>query len=270
MMKILPAVALALTIACAGCARRVDLEKVPVGTAVEVTRQDGGVVRGTLAALDDQTVTVTVGSADRLVPRDQIVAVRLVGDIGETRDARAALATFRDVTLPQGTRLVVRLESPVGSDSSRVEDPIEATLTDAVFVNGTEVLPAGSIVSGVVAQVRSAGKVRGRASLALSFGSVAIAGRDERYPIAARVGLMAPATKREDVAKIAIPAAGGAIIGGLLGGGKGVAIGAAIGGGAGTAVVLTTAGRQIRLARGTALSLRLDQAVDFRVPITKS
>jgi hypothetical protein len=35
-------------------------------------------------------------------------------------------------------------------------------------------------------------------------------------------------------------------------------------------VVLTTAGRQIRLARGTALSLRLDQAVDFRVPITKS
>jgi hypothetical protein len=267
MMNTLPTVALALMIAGAGCSNRVDLEKVPVGTKVAVTRQDGGVVTGTLAARDDKTVKVTVGSASRSVPRDQIADVQLVDN---TPAALPAIAKFREFTLPEGTRLAVRLDSAVGSDSSRVEDPIEATLTDAVIVDGTEVLPAGSVVRGEVAAVQSAGKVKGRASLALLFGSVSVAGRDERYPIAARVARMMPATKASDAAKIAIPAAGGAIIGALIGGKKGAAIGTAIGGGAGTAVVLSTHGEEIRLPRGTVLSLPLDRAVDVRVPIKKA
>ena len=110
--------------------------------------------------------------------------------------------------------------------------------------------------------------MKGRASLTLLFSSVS--GRGERYPIAARVALVAPSTTGKDVAKIAVPAAGGAIIGGLIGGKKGAAIGTAIGGGGGAAVVLSTAGPQIRLPRGTVLSLPLDQAVDVRVPINRS
>jgi len=266
MMNILPTVALALVIAGAGCTNRVDLENVPLGTDVDVTRQDGGVLRGTLAARDDKTVNVKTGSASRLVLRDQIADVQLVG---ETPTALPAIAKFREFTVPEGTKLAVRLDSAVGSDSSRIDDPIEATLTDAVVVDGTEVLPSGSVVRGKVVAVESAGKVKGRASLALLFGSVSVAGRDERYPLAARVALVAPATKKEDVAKIAIPAAGGAIVGGLIGGKKGAAIGTAIGGGAGAAVVLTTSGDEIRLARGSVLSLPLDRAIDVRMPISR-
>ena len=175
-------------------------------------------------------------------------------------------AAFSDVTLPQGMELSVSLDSPVRSDSSRVGDPVQATLTRAVVVDGIEVVPSGSVLTGDVISVRSAGKVKGRASLALRFASISVVGRDAPYAIAARVGMMAPATKRADAAKIAIPAAGGAIIGGLLGGKKGAVIGTAIGGGGGTAVVLSTAGRQVRLARGTALSLRLDCDATIRVP----
>jgi hypothetical protein len=254
-------------IAGAGCTSRADLEKVPIGTQVEVTRRDGGVLRGTLAARDDRAVKVYVGSVSHSVPRDQIASVKLVD---QAPGATPAMAEFRDFSLPQGTRLTVRLDVPVGSDSSRVEDPVEATLTEAVLVDGTEVLPAGSVVRGTVAAVRSAAKVKGRASLALLFGSVSVAGRDAPYPVAARVAFVAPATKGRDAAKIAIPAAGGAIIGGLFGGKKGIAIGSALGGGAGTAVVLSTRGRQIRLPRGTVLALRLDQAVDVRLPIVGS
>ena len=137
--------------------------------------------------------------------------------------------------VPEGTRLVVRLESAVGSDSSRAGDPIDATLTDAVVIDGTEVLPAGSALRGEVAAVTSGGKVKGRASVALRFGSITAAGRDGQYPIAARVSWLAPTTKGKDAAKIAVPAGAGAIIGAIVGGGKGAAIGAAIGGGGGTA-----------------------------------
>jgi len=267
MMKTLPTFALALMLASTGCSDRVDLEQVPVGTEVQVTRQDGGVVQGTLAARDDQTVTVAVGSVNHSVPRGQIADVQLVA---ETPAPLPAIAKFREFTLPEGTRLAVRLDSAIGSDSSRAGDPIEATLTDAVIVDGTDVIPQGSVVRGEVTAVEPGGKVNGRASVALRFTSIAVAGRDEPYPIAARVSWLAPTTKGKDAAKIAIPAGAGAIIGGIIGGGKGAAIGAAIGGGGGAAVVLTTRGPQIRLARGAALSLSLDDAVDVRVPITKT
>ena len=267
MMKTLLTCALALTIAGGGCTKKVDLEKVPVGTEVQVTRQDGGVVQGTLAARDDTTVKVKVGPVNRTVPRDQIVDVQVVAG---TPVPLPATAAFREFTIPEGTALAVRLESAVASDSSGAGDPIEATLTEAVVVNGTEVLRAGSVVKGEVAAAQPGGKVSGRASVALRFSSVAVAGRDEQYPIVTHVSWLATTTKGKDAATIAVPAGAGAIIGGIVGGKKGAAIGAAIGGGGGTAVVLTTRGPQIRVPAGTALSLPLDQAVDVRVPIKKS
>ena len=267
MMKTLLTCALALMLTGAGCSKKVDLEKVPVGTEVQVTRQDGGVVQGTLAARDDTTVKVTVGPVNRSVPRDQIADVQLVA---ETPAPLPVIAKFREFTLPAGTTLAVRLGSAVASDSSDAGDPIEATLTEAVVLDGTEVLPAGSVVKGEVAAAEPGGKVSGRASVALRFNSVAVAGRDERYPIAAHISWLAPATKGKDAAKIAVPAGAGAIIGGIVGGKKGAAIGAAIGGGGGAAVVMSTRGPQIRVSTGTALSLPLDEAVDVRVPIKKS
>jgi hypothetical protein len=267
MMKTLLTCALALMLTGAGCSKKVDLEKVPVGTEVQVTRQDGGVVQGTLAARDDTTVKVKVGPVNRSVPRDQIADVQVVAD---TPAPLPAIATFREFTLPEGTTLAVRLKSAVASDSSGAGDPIEATLAEAVVVDGTEVLPAGSVVKGEVAAAEPGGEVSGRASLALRFNSVAVAGRDEQYPIATRVSWLAPTTKGKDAAKIAVPAGAGAVIGGIVGGKKGAAIGAAIGGGGGAAVVMSTRGPQIRVPAGTALSLPLDHAVEVRVPIPRS
>jgi len=267
MMKRFSTLALTSAIAAA-CAGSADVEKMPVGSEVEVIREDGGVVRGTLAERDERTVKVDTGSTSRSVPREDIAQVRVVDEAKPT--PLPAIAKFREFTLPEGTNLAVRLGSAVGSDTSRVEDPIEATLSDAVVVDGVEVFPVGSVIRGEVAAVQPAGKVKGRASLALRFTSVSVAGRDERSAIVARTSMMAPATKGEDAAKIAIPAAGGAIIGGIIGGSKGAAIGTAVGGGGGAAVVLSTTGEEIRLARGAVLTLSLDKASEVRVPTTHS
>ena len=267
MMKTTLPIALTLVLAGAGCSDRVDLEKVPVGTEVQVTRQDGGVVQGTLAARDDKTVQVKVGNVERSVPRNEVADVQVVAD---TPVPLPAIAKFREFTVPAGTTLDVRLQSAVGSDSSRTGDPVEATLTRAVVVDGTEVIPEGSTVRGEVTAVDPGGKVQGRAGLALRFTSIAVAGREERHPIAAGLSWLAPSTKGKDAAKIAVPAGAGAIIGGIVGGKKGAAIGAAIGGGGGTAVVLTSRGPQIRIEGGRALSLPLEQGVEVRVPISKT
>lgn len=250
----------------AGCAGRVDLEKVAIGTRVEVTRQDGGVVEGTLLARDDRSVQLRVGSVTRSIPRDQIVGVQLVNG-GST--AVLAAARFREVTVPDGTELTAHLDGAVGSDTSAVGDPVTATLSKAVVVDGVVVLPEGSVLIGAVTAAESSKKVRGRASLGVHFRSIAVPGRDEPYGLSARFLHTAASTKASDAKKIGIPAAGGAIIGAIIGGKKGAGIGAIIGGGAGTAVVLTTSGPEVRLAKGTGLMVVLDEAINVRMPIAR-
>jgi hypothetical protein len=269
MKNVLRAFTIACLVASVACTGRVDLEKVPVGARVAVTRQDGGVVSGTLAARDDTSVTVAVGPERRIVPRDQIVGVQVVEEVPAAAAAPAAPpeVVFRTVTLPAGSVLVVRLDSPVGSASSRQGDPVTATLTEAVTVDGADVLPRGSLVTGDVASVRTAGRVRGRASIAVVFRQVTFPGRGDRQAIEASVSRTASSTKGADTATIAFPALGGAIVGGLVGGKKGALLGTAIGGGAGTAVVLSTRGHQISLPRGTVLSIRLQRPIDVRVPV---
>jgi outer membrane lipoprotein SlyB len=83
------------------------------------------------------------------------------------------------------------------------------------------------------------------------------------------IARVAPATKKEDAAKIGGGAVGGAIVGGILGGGDGAAKGAAIGGAAGTGVVLATRGKEVRLGPGADLSVKLTAPVTLRVAVAK-
>lgn len=258
---------MALAITLQACSSKVDVEKVPLGTTVEVTRQDGGVVRGTLTARDDQNLRIDVGRATRSIPRAQIDGVELV-DVSAPPKLPTA-AKFREYTLPAGTMLSVRLDTALGSDANHIDDPVEGTLTTSESVDGVEVLPEGSTLKGAVTSVSASGNVRGRASLAVQFHSITIAGRGDTVAIATGMHHTAAATKGDDAKKIGIPAAGGAILGAIFGGKKGALIGTAIGGGAGAVVVLTTSGPEVRYARGTVLSLPLDQSIDVRVPIKR-
>ena len=173
---------------------------------------------------------------------------------------------YREYTIPAGTRIAVRLGNTVSSESSRVEDPVSATLSSPVVIDGTQVLPVGSMLRGDVVSVQRSGKVKGRASLGLRFNT--LTARGHAYPVVARVSRVAPATKAADAKKIGIPAAAGAAIGALVGGGKGAVVGTAVGGGAGTAVVLSTPGKPVTLERGRTLTVSLTRSVDVRVPLS--
>ncbi len=182
----------------------------------------------------------------------------------------ATTGRVRQVTLPAGTALTVVLDTSVGSDISRVEQPVRAHLARSVVVSGTTALPEGAAVTGVVTDATRSGKVKGRAHVAMRFDAVASArgeGESAQYRIAtAPVGRTAASTTKRDAEEIGIPAAGGAIVGGLIGGGKGAAIGAAAGGGAGTAVVLNQRGKEVRLGRGARLTVKLTEPLTVAVP----
>jgi len=166
----------------------------------------------------------------------------------------------REVTLPAGTLLPLSLDSYVASDTSNVESPVRAHLRRPVIVDGVEVLPAGTPVSGIVTESQRSARVKGRARLAFRFTSMSV--DNDHYRVrTSSVVRQAQGTKERDAKTIGIPAGAGAIIGGLTKGGKGAAIGSAIGGAAGTTVVLSTRGKEVRLGRGAAVAVRLLQPV---------
>jgi hypothetical protein len=192
---------------------------------------------------------------------------------GNRKSSAAATASgvadagFREVTLPAGTMLPLVLDSAIGSDTSRVEESVNAHLSRPIVVQGVTVLPTGSPLTGVVTSAVRSGKVKGRAHIAMRFDRIARRGEAERYDITtSAVRRTAPATKKEDTLKVVAPAAGGAIIGRIAGGRKGAAIGTAVGAGAGGAVVMSTRGKEVRLGKGALVSVRLAEPLVVRVP----
>jgi hypothetical protein len=179
----------------------------------------------------------------------------------------ATSADYRDLTIPAGTVLPVVLETSVGSDTSHVEQPVRGSLRRAIHIRGTEALPPGTVLFGHVTRAQRPGKVKGRGVIAMRFDALDAPGRGHERISTATVSRMAPATKEKDALEILAPAAGGAVVGRLVGGKKGAAEGALIGGGAGTAYVLSTRGKDIRLGRGASLAVRLTAPVTVRVPV---
>jgi hypothetical protein len=214
-----------------------------------------------------KTMTMPLGLILGLMTHPASGTLEALGPANSTVvDASRAVATdTREVTLPAGTVMSVKLQSSVGSDTSQPEQPVRGTLRRAVISHGVQVLPVGAVVLGHVTRAEHSGRVKGRASVAFRFSQVEVPGEGRVAIRTATVSRLAPATKKQDAAKIGGGAAGGAIIGGILGGGSGAAKGAAIGGTAGTGVVLATKGKEVHMPAGTPVSVRLTSPVTVRV-----
>lgn len=78
------------------------------------------------------------------------------------------------VVVPTGTPLTLRLDEPLGSKISQIDQSFSATLDRDVDVNGRTLIAAGAHVSGKVVFARAAGRISGEATLKLAVTSVRI------------------------------------------------------------------------------------------------
>jgi hypothetical protein len=163
-------------------------------------------------------------------------------------------------SIPVGQEIDVRLQTELSSSTSQVEERFEAT-TVADLGSGNRVLiPAGSLVRGVIRSVDKATRTDRRGSLTLAFDQITIGGR--AYPIR---GLVVDPVEGEgmksEAGRIGAGAGVGAIIGGIIGGVKGALLGVLIGGGG---TIAATPGKDVTLPAGTVLRMRLDTPPDIR------
>jgi hypothetical protein len=242
------------------CTRAEAIEEIPAGTEVTVVTDDGKLVRGKLAKVEPEVVTLT-GERPNMtteVARTNISEVKRVDPEDADEPVKVREAVVRTITVPD-----VTLDTALASDASSVEQRVNGTLASPVVVDGVTVVPSGATLVGYVTNVEGSGKVKGRAELGFRFtrlrsGSVTydIDTKPQYY--------VAESTKKDDAVKIGAGAAAGAVIGAITGGRKGAAIGSAIGAGGGTAVVLATEGKEIRLAPGRKLKVSLNNPLTIR------
>ncbi len=174
--------------------------------------------------------------------------------------SRPASTTATAADVPVGTELDVRLQTSLSSDTAQVEDRFEATTVVDLIRGERVIVPAGSVLRGVVSSVDSAGRLERRGSLTLAFDRITIRGQE--YPFRATVTQAIESEGvRGEAGRIGTGAGVGAIIGGILGGFRGALAGILIGGGG---TIAATEGEDVELEPGTVLRIRVDSPLTLR------
>lgn len=162
--------------------------------------------------------------------------------------------------IPTGQELDVRLQSSLSSETAQPEQRFEATTVVDVTQNGQVLIPAGSVVRGVVTAVERAGRLDRVGRLTLSFDQITVRGRD--YPIRGMATqVFESGGIREEVGTAGAGAGVGGVIGGLIGGVRGALLGAVIGAGG---AIAATEGKDVTLPAGAIVRIRMDTPVRVR------
>ena len=143
----------------------------------------------------------------------------------------AAPPRSRTVTLPAGERVSVRMIDAIDSAHNTAGQVFRATLSAPLTLHGAAAVPAGTPVSVLLADARSAGRIKGNSELEVRLSGIEFRGRN--YPVDSSIYEETGKGRGSQTAvHTGIGAAAGAIIGAIAGGGKGAAIGSVAGGGA--------------------------------------
>jgi hypothetical protein len=171
----------------------------------------------------------------------------------------ATTARAGTVEVPAGTELDVRLTNTLNSGTAKVEDRFEGTTLVDFNSGGRTVIPAGSVMRGVVTAVEPGTRTNRTSRMTVSFDQITVNGR--AYPIR---GTVTQAIEGEGIrgeaGRTAAGAGVGAIIGGILGGVKGALAGILIGGGG---TIAATEGKEVDLPQGSVLRVRIDSPVQI-------
>jgi YMGG-like Gly-zipper len=174
--------------------------------------------------------------------------------------------TSKTYVLPAGTKLSVRNEDTINSDTAVEGQTYAAEITDDVLdAAGDVVVPHGSNAQIVIRSASKGGRFRGTSDLVLDLQSIAVDG--QQYNVSTtdvkESGKQGFGANKRTAEFTGGGAAVGAIIGAIAGRGKGAAIGAGAGAGAGALTQVATKGGSIKVPSETVLTFQLDK--DLRI-----
>jgi hypothetical protein len=165
------------------------------------------------------------------------------------------------LTAPAGAAVVVTVTEQLSASHNNVGDGFTGVLAQSVkTAGGATVFPRGAHVVGTVVAAKGQGKFKGSGALGIQVTSIS------------GMSVNTSAYEKEQKGKgkrtagfIGGGAGGGALIGGLAGGGKGALIGGLIGAGAGTAGAAFTGNKDVVIPSESTVSFHLTAPVTVTV-----
>jgi hypothetical protein len=174
--------------------------------------------------------------------------------------------------VPAGTALMVKLETTLATFSNKAGDPFQARLSQPVVLNGKTLIPAGAVVEGRVTRVSEPRRISGKPTIGI-LPEALILPTGERFFLDATLvdtnagrdtdvnqegEFKGSGHDRHDQMETGGGAAGGMLIGGLIGGPPGILIGGAVGA-TSTGAHWLSKHRSATLMAGTELTLELNR-----------
>jgi type IV secretion system protein VirB10 len=187
----------------------------------------------------------------------------------------------KQIIIPAGTQVLLHLQSPIDTKSAKVGDGVYCQTSFPVTQDNVSVIPAGTYVKGTIAEVKRAGRIKGRAEILFHFSTlifpngytIDLPGTLENAPgsrnstVADKEGTVkADGQKGKDTGTVAKTGATGAVVGAVATGtGRGAGIGGLAGAAVGLGQVLFTRGQDVRIDQGTALEMVLQRPLTVDV-----
>jgi hypothetical protein len=165
------------------------------------------------------------------------------------------------LTAPAGAAVVVTVTEQLSASKNNVGDGFTGVLAQSVKASGGGVIfPRGAHVVGTVVAAKGQGRFKGSGALGIQVTSIS----------GMRVSTSSYEKEQKGKGKrsagfIGGGAGGGALIGGLAGGGKGALIGGLIGAGAGTAGAAFTGNKDVVIPSESTISFHLTAPITVTV-----
>jgi hypothetical protein len=175
-------------------------------------------------------------------------------------------------SLPTGTAVKMKLDTTLATFSSKAGDPFSARVTEPVVMDGKTVIPVGTTIEGRVTKSTEPRRIAGKPTIAI-FPENLVLPNGERFMLNATLvdtnarhgtdvntegQFKGAGHDGKDLTEIGMGTGGGMLIGGLIGGAKGLLIGGAV---AATVTVSHWLGkhRSATLPAGTELVMELNR-----------
>jgi len=178
--------------------------------------------------------------------------------------ASAAAQSKKKVTVPAGTRILIRTIDPIDTTKQKTGYRFTASLEANLQADNVVVAPRGTTVYGRLAEASSAGRMSGSSQLTLELTDIMI--NDTNYPVlTSTYQIKGKGEGKKTAGKVLGGTGLGALIGGIAGGGTGAAIGAVAGAAGGTAVAASKKGEQLQIPSESLIEFTLQQPASLPV-----
>jgi hypothetical protein len=165
------------------------------------------------------------------------------------------------VVVPNGSVLRVRINQGMSSKNTTVGTAFDGVVLSDVSAGGFVAIPRGAAITGTVADVHTAGQLKGKGELKLQLTGVTFGGKT--YPVTTDFWWHQGADKTANTVGNTVGLASvGALIGAVAGGGVGAAVGAGVGGVAGLGVSSATHKGDASLPPEAIVTFHLTQPAD--------